>query len=540
MDRSETGAEIGSQEAAGAADDAIACVRHRSCRGAIDVQNPSWLPRASSASFRKRPPSAKPPPSALRAPSPASGGRKSSVLHLFGERRAQVGRRFHRGDASLLQRRELGRGSALAAGDDRASMAHALARRRGRTRDERDHWFADVLLDELRGLFLGTAPDLADHDDAFGLRIVLEQRQAVDEIHPVDRIATDADHRRLAEADVGGLEHGFVSQRARARHDRDLAGLVDVAGHDADLALAGGDDAGAIGTDQHAVGMILQHVLDAQHVEHRNAFGDRDDHLDAGGRGFQDRVGRKRRRHEDHRRVGAGFVDRIAHGVEHRQADVFGAALAGRDAADQLGAVVQRLLRMEGALLAGEALADDFGVLVDEDGHGYSRIRKNGPRINAHPCAVRGSAILASAFASFNDSIYAAAATAFCAASFRSLAGVILRPELPSNSRPFSTLVPSRRTTTGIFKPTSLTAAMMPSAIRSQRTMPPKMLTRMQLTLGEERISLNAAVTRSFVAPPPTSRKLAGSPPASLITSMVAIARPAPLTMQPMLPSIVT
>ncbi len=36
---------------------------------------------------------------------------------------------------------------------------------------------------------------------------------------------------------------------------------------------------------------------------------------------------------------------------------------------------------------------------------------------------------------------------------------------------------------------------------------------------------------------PPTSRKLAGAPPCSLMMSMVAMARPAPLTMQPMLPS---
>jgi hypothetical protein len=57
---------------------------------------------------------------------------------------------------------------------------------------------------------------------------------------------------------------------------------------------------------------------------------------------------------------------------------------------------------------------------------------------------------------------------------------------------------------------------MMPSAMVSQRTMPPKMLTRMALTLEEDRISLKARDTRSAVAPPPTSRKLAGSPPCSL------------------------
>ena len=47
----------------------------------------------------------------------------------------------------------------------------------------------------------------------------------------------------------------------------------------------------------------------------------------------------------------------------------------------------------------------------------------------------------------------------------------------------------------------------------------------------------NAFLICSALAPPPTSRKLAGSPPASLMMSIVAIARPAPLTMQPMLPS---
>ena len=51
-----------------------------------------------------------------------------------------------------------------------------------------------------------------------------------------------------------------------------------------------------------------------------------------------------------------------------------------------------------------------------------------------------------------------------------------------------------------------------------------------QLTCESELISLKAVVTASTVAPPPTSRKLAGAPPCSLIMSMVAIARPAPLT----------
>ena len=77
-------------------------------------------------------------------------------------------------------------------------------------------------------------------------------------------------------------------------------------------------------------------------------------------------------------------------------------------------------------------------------------------------------------------------------------------------------------------------ASIIPSAIISQRTIPPKIFTRIPLTLSSERIILNASVTRSLVAPPPTSKKLAGLPPCNLMMSIVAIARPAPLTIQPM------
>src|SRR3546814_2949784 len=76
------------------------------------------------------------------------------------------------------------------------------------------------------------------------------------------------------------LFRSLVRQRARARDDADLAHGVDVAGHDADLALAGGDDARAVRADQDHVLIALQRVLDPQHVQHRDALGDRDDDLD--------------------------------------------------------------------------------------------------------------------------------------------------------------------------------------------------------------------------------------------------------------------
>jgi hypothetical protein len=48
---------------------------------------------------------------------------------------------------------------------------------------------------------------------------------------------------------------------------------------------------------------------------------------------------------------------------------------------------------------------------------------------------------------------------------------------------------------------------------------------------------LNAVTIWSSFAPPPTSKKLAGSPPCYLIASIVAIAKPAPFTIHPILPS---
>ena len=50
----------------------------------------------------------------------------------------------------------------------------------------------------------------------------------------------------------------------------------------------------------------------------------------------------------------------------------------------------------------------------------------------------------------------------------------------------------------------------------------------------------NPSSTWSLSAPPPTSRKFAGSPPWYLIRSMVLMARPAPLTRQAMSPSRLT
>src|SRR6266542_1222236 len=239
----------------------------------------------------------------------------------------------------------------------------------------------------------------------------------------------------------------------------------------------------------------------AHHVECRDALGDAHHQRDAGVCRFHDRVGGKRRRHENHGRIRTGLAHRIGDRVEHRPAFVCRATLARCHAADDLRPVRRRLLCVEGALLARESLDDQTRVPIDQYGHDY--------------------------FAS---------ATTRSAASLIVSAVVKFRRLSRSICFPFSTLVPSILMTIGTGTPRSFTAAMTPSARMSHRRMPPKILMSTALTCVSDIRMRNAFLICSAFAPPPTSRKLAGSPPASLMMSIVAIARPAPLTMHPIVP----
>ena len=90
---------------------------------------------------------------------------------------------------------------------------------------------------------------------------------------------------------------------------------------------------------------------------------------------------------------------------------------------------------------------------------------------------------------------------------------------------------------TGISTPTSETAETIPEATTSHLTIPPKIFIKTDLTFSSERMILKASATLSLSTVPPTSKKLAGNPPESLMISIVAIARPAPFTIHPIFPS---
>lgn len=149
-------------------------------------------------------------------------------------------------------------------------MTHATAGGSRDTGNEADDGLAAVygviLLQELGCVLLGGATNLTNHDDTVRLLILEEDVETVDEVGAGEGVTADADDEGLAEAGLGGLVDGLVCQGAGAGDDTDAAALVDEAGHDANLALAGGDDAGAVGADETRLALGLEHVGDADHV----------------------------------------------------------------------------------------------------------------------------------------------------------------------------------------------------------------------------------------------------------------------------------
>src|SRR5688572_4712903 len=284
---------------------------------------------------------------------------------------------------------------------------------------------------------------------------------------------------------------------------------MDMAGHDADLDLIRRDDAGAVRTDEERA-FALHAVLRNDHVAHRDTLGDADHDIQVRFHRLLDRRGGERRRHIDHGDVSARLRLGVFDGAEDRNALEILARLLwihpGYETRLSVGIRPARL-RVELAGLSGDALRHHPGVPVDEDAHRF--------------------------FAALPFT----AATTFCAASAMLSAEMISRPESRRIFLPRSSFVPFMRTTRGMESLTSRAAATTPVAMVSHFMMPPKMLTRIALTFLFDSMILKAAVTRSAVALPPTSRKFAGAPPNSLIVSMVAMARPAPFTMQAMLPS---
>src|ERR1700722_6776083 len=434
------------------------------------------------------------------------------AFHHGSEGACHIARRRRDAHAGGLERLDLLGGSPLAPRDDGPGVAHAFSLGRRGARDEGGHRLVHLLPDELRCPLLRTAADLTDKDDAVGVLVGLEELEGVDEIHAAHRIAADSDAGGLPDPQRRELPYGLVGERARARDHADVAGLVDVAGHDADLAGVGRDDARTVGPDESRLALqSLEHAPHLEHVDDGDPLGDTDHEGDARVERLENGVRGSGRWNEDAARVGTCRLYGLSHGIEDGDLalELLPAATRG-DAGHHLRAILEHLFGVKPARASGDALYQETRVLPNEDAH------------VAPPTA----------------------ATTLRAPSAMVPAAWIASPLSLRIFRPSSTLVPSRRTTSGTFKPSSFAAATTPLAMTSHFMMPPKMLTKMARTLGLFKIILKALVTCSWLAPPPTSRKFAGATPwpspKCLMMSMVAMASPAPFTRQPTFPSSAT
>src|SRR5690606_2972861 len=316
-----------------------------------------------------------------------------------------------------------------------------------------------------------------------------------------DRVAADADGG--GEADVPQLVHHLVGERAGLGHEADAAGPGDVGQRDADVRLAGTDDAGAVRADEaHALVLGVGEELGG--VGHREALGDDADERHARVDGLDDRalgVGRRdeddgdvrtgglhglRDGAEDGHRHGAGAA-LLGTGADRRDVEVdAGAGLARVDAADDLGAGAEHPAGVLLSLGTGHALDDDARGRFEDDRHAVGP----GP--------------------SFASAVALAAASSIVSTMVTSgwLASSRMR-------RPSTTLLPSRRTTSGLVasSPRISSALTMPLATSSQAVIPPKTLTNTLLTCSSPRMTWSPLAMTSALAPPPMSRKFAGPTP---------------------------
>ena len=235
--------------------------------------------------------------------------------------------------------------------------------------DEGHHRLVEVRLDPGRRLFFRGAADLTNQDYRFRLRVLLEQLQAVDITGADHRVAPDADAGRLPQSDLSQLVHRLVGQGTAAADHPDRALLVNECRHDPQLAFAGRDNSGTVGTDQ-AGPDILEVVVDVQHVAGGNTFRDAYHRLDAGIGGFVNRIRGKCRRHEDDRHIGFGGIYRFLNGIEDRHLALkLLASLARRHPGNHLGAVFQHLGGMEGALFTGDPLNHHPAFFINDNTH---------------------------------------------------------------------------------------------------------------------------------------------------------------------------
>jgi len=165
-----------------------------------------------------------------------------------------------------------------------------------------------VFSEVLSSLFFGITTDFTDHHNTLGLGIVEEDLEAIDEVGAVEGITADTDAKSLAESGLSCLVDGFVSQSTRSGDNTDLSSLMDVAGHDTDLALLRRDDTGAVGADESGLVLLDESRLDTDHILGGDTFSNANGKRNFGFDGVKDSVRGEFWGNVDHGSVGASSL----------------------------------------------------------------------------------------------------------------------------------------------------------------------------------------------------------------------------------------
>mmetsp|Transcript_641 Transcript_641/g.1521 ORF Transcript_641/g.1521 Transcript_641/m.1521 type:complete len:273 (-) Transcript_641:133-951(-) len=222
-----------------------------------------------------------------------------------------------------------------------------------------------VLLQPFGSFFLGTATNFTNHDNSLCLRIISKSLQAINKIGTIERISTNSYARGLSEASHGCLVNSLVRQGSTSRYHTNLSGLVNVSGHDSNLAFTRLDDSGAVWTDQSGRRLLSKGVFDSSHILLRNTFSDCNHQWDLGFDRIHDCLSAKRGGDVNDRRIWFDglfcFHDRIKDG----EAEVFLPALFGGYSTHHIRSIFYCLGGVKRSLLSGKALTNNFCVLID-------------------------------------------------------------------------------------------------------------------------------------------------------------------------------
>src|SRR5215475_5373420 len=292
-------------------------------------------------------------------------------------------RTLHNANSSGFHCRHLFYCSSLPAGDNRSSMAHPPAWRRRLSADETDDRLLHFRFDISRSFLFGCSADFTDHHNAIRVLILAEKTDSIDEVRADDWIATNADTGGLANPSLRQLPDRFVGEGSASRHDSDIALEMNVSRHDSDFALPRRNDSRTVGSDETRR-LVFQESTGADHIERRNTLGNANDQLNARSSRLHNRICRKRRRHEDYRRVGACLSTSLLDSIEYVEAFVLRAALTWSNTTDDLSSILDGLKRVKCALTASDTLHNQPGVLIYKYAHLSNSLRRDSLKLEEY------------------------------------------------------------------------------------------------------------------------------------------------------------